>query len=109
MAAQLLAQQLHRILHVLFAVVEAGFFAVLAPAAFADGLSNRRLVDVLPALDPIGATGVGEAFALPLPHFVRIIRQQNISGGEVGGVQIEDVYWKSPAQTLKHVISAQAL
>ena len=97
-AVQLCAQQLRRIFHVLFAVIETGFFAVLAPAAFGDGLGNRRLVDVFPAFDPISAAGIGEALALSLSDLVRVIRQQDIAGGEVGRMQVEDMYWKWPAQ-----------
>src|SRR5262249_45452048 len=92
------AQQLHRVLHVLFAIIENGLLAIFAPAVFGDGLGNRRLVDVFPTFDPIRATGVGEALALSPSHLARGIRQQDVAGGEVGSVKVKDVYRKWPVQ-----------
>jgi hypothetical protein len=93
--------QLHRHFHVFFVIIENDLFAVLAPAAFGDGLGNCRLVDVFPAFDAVGATGIGEAFAFPLPNFVGVVGPQNITGGEVGGVQVEDMYGELPAERLE--------
>ena len=65
---------------------------------FADVLRDRFLVDLLPAFDAVGAAGIGQALARLLAHFVRIVRQQDIAGGEIGGVLVEDVHRELPAQ-----------
>ena len=66
------------------------------------------LVDALPTLDPVGAAGVGQALARPLPHFVRIVRQQDVAGRQIGGVLIEDVFGNFQPSAMKQVISAHA-
>ena len=59
---------------------------------------DRVLVDALPAFDAVGAAGIGQALARLLAHLVRIVRQQDVAGREIGGVLIEDVRRKFPTQ-----------
>ena len=79
-ATQLLAQQQGGGPHVLFAVPENALATVNLPSTFADVLSNRIFIDVLPTGDPVIATCVRQSFALLLAHLVRVVRQQNIAG-----------------------------
>jgi hypothetical protein len=71
---------------------------VIAPAAFADVSSDDALVDLFPALDSVGAAGIGQSLARAPAHLVRIVRQQHIARRQVGGVQVEDVLGEFPAQ-----------
>ena len=61
--------------HVLLAVLEHLITTMVAPTALADVARDRFLVDVLPALDPIGAASIAQAFTWPLAYLVRIVRE----------------------------------
>src|SRR6516165_6875464 len=92
------AQQLSGFFVVLFAILQNSLLSVLTPTTLTDGLGNRRLVDALPALDAVCTTGVGQPLAWLLALLVIVMRKQDVAGGEIGGVQIEDVYRKLPVQ-----------
>ena len=91
-------QQLRRLAHVFFAIIENELAAVVAPSTSADVFRNRILVYAFPTFDPVGAAGVSQALARPLSHLVGIVRQQDVAGCEVGGVLVEDVCGEFPAQ-----------
>jgi hypothetical protein len=59
------------------------------------------LVDALPAFNAVHAAGIGQALARLRADFIRVIGQQNIGSGEIGGVLIEDVLGEFPAQHLE--------
>ena len=98
MARELTPQQFSRVANVFLAIVEHCRLAVFAPAALADRACHLRLVDVLPTLDAVGATGIGQALALLDALLVGIVRQQDVADREIGGVQIVNVFRKAPAE-----------
>ena len=61
-------------------------------------LAMLRLVDILPALDAVGATGIRQALARLLADLVRVVRQQDVAGRQIGGVKVVDVHGKAPAE-----------
>jgi hypothetical protein len=95
---QLPAQQRRGCAHVFFAIFKYSFAAVIAPTAFADVACDRFLVDLLPTLDAVGATGVRQTLARPLTHFIRIMGEQDVARRQVGCVLIEDVPGELPTE-----------
>ena len=98
LAAQHGVQQLTSFSDVLLAIVEHRRLAPNTPVAFADVFSDRRLVELLPTLDPIGAARVNQAFALFSPlGFVAVLWFEVVADRKIGRVQVKDVLRKSPA------------
>ena len=97
-ALALLLQQQHGVADVFLAVVEGGLLAILTPTTFADVLSHRPLVDLLPTLDPVCSAGVGKTLVFALARVVRIVGRQDIAGRKIGGVQIENVCRELPPE-----------
>jgi hypothetical protein len=98
LSAQLPTQQFSGFVYIFFTIFEDALFTVLSPPTLTDILCHYLLLDVLPTLNSIRSAGIGQALAWPLAGFVRLVREEDIAGREIGRVQIVNVNWEAPTK-----------
>ena len=97
------------LLSVLFAIIEHGRLAVLAPETVADVLGHIAFVDILPTFNAVSAASVRQPLTRLFSGFVGLVGEKDVAGCKIGGVQVEDVISGNfQPNTRKQVISAHS-
>jgi hypothetical protein len=88
-------------LTVLLAVRKDSLFSIFLPIAVTDVLSDAVLINLFPTLNAVCTAGIWQALALSLPNLVGVVGPEDVTGGEIGRVQVKDMCGKPPAQCHK--------